>query len=128
MFDKLYKTILKVFKPSNSPLNEAKMPFNASNWTGKDLTVKVNRTKRTLKMYDYTFEFRKNAKSSNVFQVYDVYSPDFHRGEYPIAKVTKYENENWTAQDPDNPAYDGGLSRSDPDMYVAVAKYFANII
>jgi hypothetical protein len=121
-------TILHEFSSSNTPLNEAKMTFNASNWTGKELTVKINRTKRTLKMYDSTFEFRKNAKSSNVFEVYDVYSTDFHRGEYPIAQVTRYENENWTAQDPDAPAYDGGLSRSDPDMYVAAAKYFANVI
>ena len=107
-----------------------KLTFNKDNWSGEDITINVNQNKKTFGLYGYDFKLKKDATASTaLFEKFDVFSPDFHRGEYPVATVTKFTDDDfWEAYDFDNHPLYGGISRTAKNMYEAVTKYLCNVI
>lgn len=92
-----------------------KMQINPQNWVDTELTITINESKKTMRMYDNTFTFKVNKETDEV-EVYGDEWPD----DYVLCTGEELEGE-WFFEST-------GIERSDKNMYCAAAKVLANII
>lgn len=107
---------------------------NQSNGSGKEISVMVNKTKRTFTLYDFRFKLvltGDHAKDHYPMKIYDLIE---EHANLPFGKVvhninnpeSKFWNEEFEAFE--NSISEDNLSRAGKNIYEAAIKMLCNII
>lgn len=88
---------------------------NQENWTGGEIKVKVNKTKRTFKLFGYNFKLEKKAK--------DYYHITSDQWNYPLGEI--FVNDvGFAIAGSDN----GCIEREGKNIFEAAIKVLCNIL
>lgn len=87
---------------------------NQENWTGREIKVKVNKTKRTFKLFGDNFKLEKKTKG--------YYHITGDQWDYSLGKV--FVNEDGTASGSSNV----GIERDGNNIFEAAIKVLCNIL
>ena len=118
--------------------NMEKITFNASNWSGEKITIKVYKNNK-MSMYDHDFimekkeiDSYKNGERSKFdkFISYKLYKLDCDgkKERFPIVSGGCFPDCSETVEMSENDVEDVLLIRSDKNPFVASAKVLANIL
>jgi hypothetical protein len=109
------------------------LTFNRSDWSGREVSIKVDRKAQTFQFAGYSFRWEESSDSAEypddlVFGIFKVFG-DAWGDEHPVIKATKltwtnnpkWSDKLWTAGDM-------GISREDADPLIACVQVLCNTL
>ena len=97
--------------------------INAANWTGKEVTLRINKDTKTVRIVETEIDMKlvtKRQDGEKWIEVYYKYADESEWSEYPLCTMYKINNE-WMATEM-------SVSREDEDPYVVAAQMAMNLI
>ncbi len=92
---------------------------NKENWTGEEVTVKVNKAKRTFKLFDEEFKIKKETKG--------LYCITGKSWEYPLGRVYEHTH-SYKPEEQSFTAWNESIERNGKDIFEASIRFLCNII
>ena len=111
-----------------------KITTNKDNWSGEEITVKINQAKRSFSLFGYDFVLDKTSdlsKEDHPVVFYDITSPSW---DVPLGVVVheidapnnRFQNESYEAWN--GSIGEGNLSRTGNSIYEAAIRMLCNVL